>query len=91
MKILDIIQSTHHKTQNNGEFGYINTYDFEGKYVTWTTDGANAGRVFYRDGKFNCTNVCGTIKVKNCKKINPKYLALILNSHTKPLCQYSFW
>ena len=72
------------QTQNNGEFGYINTYDFEGKYVTWTTDGANAGRVFYRDGKFNCTNVCGTIKVKNCKKINPKYLALILNSHTKP-------
>src|SRR3972149_7318645 len=52
------------QTENNGVMGYLNTYDFEGKYVTWTTDGANAGTVFYREGKFNCTNVCGTIKLK---------------------------
>ena len=44
--------------------GYIDTFDFEGEYVTWTTDGANAGTVFYRNGRFNCTNVCGTIKLK---------------------------
>ena len=41
--------------------GYANTYDFEGKYLTWTTDGANAGKVFYRNGKFRCTNVCGIL------------------------------
>ena len=46
------------QTENEGIMGYLNTYDFEGEYVTWTTDGANAGTVFYRKGKFNCTNVC---------------------------------
>lgn len=53
------------QTSNEGEMGRINTYDFDGEYVTWTTDGANAGTVFYRNGKFNCTNVCGTLKAKN--------------------------
>jgi len=50
------------QTSNNGVMGYLDTYDFEGNYVTWTTDGANAGTVFSRSGQFNCTNVCGTIK-----------------------------
>ncbi len=45
--------------------GYIDTFDFDGEFVTWTTDGENAGTVFYRNGKFNCTNVCGTIKIKS--------------------------
>lgn len=51
------------QTQNNGVMGYIDTYDFEGEYITWTTDGVNAGTVFHRNGLFNCTNVCGTIKL----------------------------
>jgi type I restriction enzyme S subunit len=51
------------QTSSNGVMGYIDTNDFEGDYVTWTTDGANAGTVFARSGKFNCTNVCGTIKL----------------------------
>jgi len=66
------------QTQNKGIFGYINTYDFDGEYATWTTDGANAGTVFYREGKFNCTNVCGTLKAKS-SKINIKYLASVLH------------
>ena len=53
------------QTSNNGVMGYIDTYEFDGEYITWTTDGANAGTVFYRNGKFNCTNVCGTIKLNN--------------------------
>lgn len=52
------------QTENNGELGCISTYDFEGEYLTWTTDGANAGSVFYRNGKFSVTNVCGLIKIK---------------------------
>lgn len=40
------------QTENNGELGKISTYDYEGEYLTWTTDGANAGSVFYRNGKF---------------------------------------
>lgn len=53
------------QTKNNGCMGYIDTYDFEEESLTWTTDGANAGTVFYRDGKFNCTNVCGILTLKN--------------------------
>lgn len=52
------------QTSNDGVMGFIDTYDFDGEYITWTTDGANAGTVFYRNGKFNCTNVCGTIKLR---------------------------
>lgn len=69
------------QTFKNGEMGRINTYDFEGEYVTWTTDGANAGTVFSRTGRFNCTNVCGTIKPK--KSILTKYLAYALSIETK--------
>lgn len=50
------------QTENNGELGRISTYSYDGEYVTWTTDGANAGSVFYRNGKFSITNVCGLLK-----------------------------
>ena len=60
--------------------GYIDTYDFEGNYITWTTDGANAGKVFNRSGRFNCTNVCGTISLK---KGHYKYISSILDENTK--------
>ena len=53
------------QTENNGELGRISTYDFEGEYLTWTTDGANAGSIFYRNGKFSVTNVCGLLRVNN--------------------------
>ena len=53
------------QTLNNGIMGYLNTFDFDGEYVTWTTDGVNAGTIFYRNGKFNCTNVCGTLSPKS--------------------------
>ena len=49
------------QTEREGVMGYLDTFDFEGEYITWTTDGANAGTVFYRTGQFNCTNVCGTL------------------------------
>lgn len=59
------------QTENNGCMGYINTYDFNQDVLTWTTDGAKAGTVFCRSGKFNCTNVCGVLIPK--KKIDSKY------------------
>lgn len=67
------------QTSSNGIMGYIDTFDFDGEYVTWTTDGVNAGTVFYRNGKFNCTNVCGTIKLK---RDNPQFVAMLLNEIT---------
>ena len=69
------------QTSNDGIFGRINTFDFEGEYVTWTTDGIYAGSVFYRNGRFNCTNVCGTLKSKT-KSINMKYLSISLPLYT---------
>ncbi|MBS1578016.1 MAG: restriction endonuclease subunit S [Bacteroidetes bacterium] len=73
------------QTQNEGVFGLIDTYDFDGEYLTWTTDGANAGRVFYRNGKFSCTNVCGTAKLINNHifNLNLKFLPYLLNTITK--------
>lgn len=63
------------QTENDGCFGYVNFYEFEGEYITWTTDGANAGTVFYRNGRFNCTNVCGTLKPKDSNHISTKFFA----------------
>lgn len=67
------------QTTNNGVMGFIDTYDFDGEYVTWTTDGEKAGTVFHRIGRFNCTNVCGTIKLV---KDNPKFICYILGTVT---------
>jgi type I restriction enzyme S subunit len=69
------------QTANQGAFGYIDTFDFDGVYLTWTTDGANAGTVFYREGKFNCTNVCGTLKAKTAN-VEPKFFGYALNIAT---------
>ena len=53
------------QTKNNGCLGYISTYDFDKSKLTWRTYGVNAGTVFLREGKYNCTNVCGTLAPKN--------------------------
>ena len=51
------------QTKNNGLMGYYSKYLFENA-ITWTTDGANAGTVRFRKGKFYCTNVCGVLLSK---------------------------
>ena len=51
------------QTANNGILGKINSYDYDGTYLTWTTDGAYAGTIFFREGKFSITNVCGLISI----------------------------
>jgi len=48
------------QTKDNGLMGYYNEYLYENA-ITWTTDGANAGTVRFRKGKFYCTNVCGVL------------------------------
>ncbi len=57
------------QTQDNGVLGHINTFDFDCNQITWTTDGANAGTVFLREGKHNCTNVCGTLQPYNKNQV----------------------
>lgn len=73
------------QTENNGCLGYIETFDFDNDLLTWTTDGANAGTVFRRSGKFNCTNVCGTLIPKR-KNLDLDYVVYALQesaSHNK--------
>jgi type I restriction enzyme S subunit len=70
------------QTSNGGCLGFINTFDFNSPLITWTTDGANAGTVFKRSGKFNCTNICGTLKpIKNKSDID--YMAYAVQESTK--------
>ena len=69
------------QTSNNGIMGYLDNYAFDGEYITWTTDGANAGTVFYRNGKFNCTNVCGILKLRS--DYDTYFCSLVLGLATK--------
>lgn len=69
------------QTSNNGIMGYLDGYMFDGEYITWTTDGANAGTVFYRNGRFNCTNVCGTLKIQ--PKFDCYFVSLVLQQATQ--------
>ena len=69
------------QTSNDGIMGYLDNYMFNGEYITWTTDGANAGTVFYRKGKFNCTNVCGTLKIQ--PKFDCYFVSLVLQQATQ--------
>lgn len=71
------------QTLNNGEIGKIDTYDYDGEFATWTTDGAYAGTVFYRNGKFSTTNICGVISPKNSSKLLVKFLTYFLQTVTK--------
>ncbi|HOK33843.1 MAG TPA: restriction endonuclease subunit S [Fervidobacterium sp.] len=72
------------QTANNGVFGYINTFDYDCESVTWTTDGANAGSVFYHiNEKFSITNVCGLLRVKNNELLSTKFLFYVLQVYAK--------
>jgi type I restriction enzyme, S subunit len=76
------------QSKDNGKMGSINTYDFDGEYITWTTDGAYAGTVFHRTGKFNCTNVCGTLKKNNSYEVDLRYVSRYLSTVAKNYVSY---
>lgn len=69
-------------TENDGIIGFMEDYKFNRELITWTTDGVNAGTIFKRIGKFNCTNVCGTLIPKNNKNYLD-YFKFMLISQTK--------
>ena len=76
------------QTSNYGVLGYDNKYDFDGSFLTWTTDGINAGKVFYRDGKFRCTNVCGLLYTKKNENLSNLLTADLLNFETPKYVSY---
>lgn len=65
------------QTQNNGLLGYYSECLFSDA-ITWTTDGANAGTVNFRKGKFYSTNVNGVLLSES--GYANKMVAEILNS-----------
>lgn len=73
------------QTKQNGLMGFYKEFLYEDA-ITWTTDGANAGTVNYRAGKFYCTNVCGVL-LSNEIKAN-QMLAEVLNSIAKKYVSY---
>lgn len=77
------------QTADNGIFGYINNYDYDCESITWTTDGANAGSVFYHvDEKFSITNVCGLLKVKDRERISTPYVYYCLQTIARDYVNY---
>lgn len=71
------------QTENMGEIGRIRTFDFDQESITWTTDGAKAGTVFHRKGRFSITNVCGLIKIRDIQVISYRYLYYWLSIEAK--------
>ena len=74
------------QTANDGVLGYIDSYMFDGDFLTWTTDGAYAGTIFRRKGRFNITNVCGLIDIKDQRLLQDYlyyWLSLIAKSYVQ--------
>ena len=73
------------QTKDRGLMGYYKDYLYEDA-ITWTTDGANAGTVNYRVGKFYCTNVCGVLLSNEIKA--DQMIAEALNNVAKGYVSY---
>jgi len=73
------------QTKKRGLAGYYSDFLYENA-ITWTTDGANAGAVNYRPGKFYCTNVCGVL-ISNGGFANP-CMAELINSVSRKHVSY---
>ncbi|MFN4006440.1 MAG: restriction endonuclease subunit S [Chitinophagaceae bacterium] len=73
------------QTKNNGLAGYYKDFLYEDA-ITWTTDGANAGDVNFRKGKFYCTNVCGVLI--NKEGYSNKCVAELINAVSKKYVSY---
>ena len=69
------------QTLNNGIFGYIDTFAYDFESLTWTTDGANAGSIFFHENEqFTITNVCGLLQVIDEKHVLTRYLYYVLTT-----------
>ncbi|MCV3743456.1 restriction endonuclease subunit S [Ureaplasma sp. ES3154-GEN] len=77
------------QTLNDGIIGKINSYDYDGNYVTWTTDGAYAGTIFHRKGKFSITTHCAVIKSNNNNLLLTDFIGYFLSINTKKLVKGS--
>ncbi len=71
-------------TINYGIIGYIDSYDYNLKCITWTTDGIHAGTVFLRNNKFSMTTHCGALILTDDKdNLLLKYIMFYLKNNLK--------
>nr|AAC25973.1 specificity (S) subunit homolog [Mycoplasmopsis pulmonis] len=68
-------------TKNNGIFGYLNSYMYDGEYITISADGAYAGTVFLNNGKFSITNVCFILLLNDKVNLLTKFLFYYLKKN----------
>lgn len=73
------------QTKDKGLMGFYSNYLYEDA-ITWTTDGANAGEVNFREGKFYCTNVCGVLLSKEVQA--DQMIAEAINNIAKKYVSY---
>jgi len=74
------------KTENNGLMGRINTSHLDEECVTYTTNGANAGTVFYREKhKFSLNGDAAMLRIrpKFANNISYRYLAIAVRQAFK--------
>lgn len=68
-------------------FSNINSYDYDGEYLTWVKDGL-AGYLMYHDGKFSITNHRGILIPKtDMSNIDLKYLKYVIESIFRGECK----
>lgn len=65
-----------YSASNREALTFINTFDFEGEYLTWATNGF-AGYMKIIDGKFSINSDRGLLKPKS-DKVNIKYIKYVL-------------
>jgi type I restriction enzyme S subunit len=61
--------------------GHIDSFMFDGEYLTWITGGAHSGTMFRRSGRFSCTNVCGTLCPRGLLDLD--FMRMAVASETK--------
>ena len=60
------------KIMNNEMANIISLYPYQEQVINLSENGANAGTIFIREGEYNCTNVCGTLKNKKIELLSPR-------------------
>ncbi len=70
------------QTSDEGIIANIDTYDYDCKCLTWTTDGTYVGTVFLREGKFSMTTHCGALFLREefWDKVSLEYMQASLNN-----------
>ena len=74
-----------YSASNNAPLTFINTFDFDGKFLTWATNGF-AGYIMLIDGKFSINADRGLLKSKH-ENINIQYIKTVLEPKLRELAK----